>query len=127
MDLYRVVFRGKRVPGYSDEDIVHNLASLFRKPPEVTQKLLQQTEIVLRSGLNMEDASKYLELLAHAGLITHLEPDAEGVDPNAWPRVERRKSPRRTSRDRREGRREFAVQPDRRQQRGRRKTDKEEE
>ncbi|MFN3587152.1 MAG: hypothetical protein ACK4UT_06590, partial [Moraxellaceae bacterium] len=63
------------------------------------------------------------------GLITHLEPlaAAAAVAQDVWDGVERRSGldRRGTMADRRGSRRGSAIQPDRRQSRGRRKTDQE--
>lgn len=125
---YRLVFRGKLLPGMDRDEVAANLADLFRVPLERAQALLAVVPAVIKQDVDVEAGNRYLEALANAGLISHLEPatDAEGQPlPMGWDGVERREGPRerRTGIDRRGGNRDAAIRPDRRQNRGRRKSD----
>jgi hypothetical protein len=125
---YRLVFRGKLLPGMGRDEVVANLAELFRVPLERAQALLAVVPAVIKQDIDVDAGNRYLEALANAGLITHLEPatDANGEPlPMTWDGLERRQGPRerRTMADRRGGNRDAAIRPDRRQNRGRRKTD----
>lgn len=126
---YRLVFRGKLLPGMGQDDVAANLADLFRVPLERAQALLAGVPAVIKQDIDVDAGNRYLEALANAGLITHLEPatDADGTPlPMGWDGVERRQGPRerRTGVDRRGGNRDAAIRPDRRLNRGRRKTDR---
>lgn len=126
---YRLVFRGKFLPGLEREEVVANLAELFQVPLERAQALLEQVPAVIKQDIDVDQGNRYLEALANAGLISHLEPatDAAGLPlPLTWDGIERRVrlGERRVSVDRREGRRDASLRPDRRQNRGRRKTDR---
>lgn len=126
---YRLVFRGKYLPGMSHEEVVANLVALYRVPMEQIEAMLARSPAVLKQEVDVEQGNRYLEALLNAGLITHLEAitDAEGNPlPEGWDGVERRKNPenRRSGFDRRGGNRDASLRPDRRQNRGRRKTDK---
>lgn len=125
---YRLVFRGKLLPGMGRDDVIANLAELFQVSPERAQALLAVVPAVIKHDIDVDAGNRYLEALANAGLITHLEPatDADGQPlPMGWDGVERRQGPRerRTGVDRRGGNRDAAIRPDRRQNRGRRKSD----
>ena len=124
---YRLVFRGKCLPGLSFPEVTVNLAKLFNVPVERVQELLAVQPAVIKYDIDIETGNRYLEVLAEAGIITHLElidaASGEVITNPGWDGIERRMGPRRQKgRDRREGRRDTAIQPDRRQ-RGRRKTD----
>jgi hypothetical protein len=125
---YRLVFRGKFLPGMSHGEVVANLVALFRVPMEQIEAMLANPPAVLKNGIDVEQGNRYLEALLNAGLITHLEAttDAEGNTlPEGWDGIERRRNDRsrRTGVDRRGGNRDASMRPDRRQNRGRRKTD----
>jgi hypothetical protein len=124
---YRLVFRGKLLPGLTPEQVAPGLAQMFGATPEQVQALLASTGTVLKPDVDIDNGNRYLEAFLEAGLITHLEPatDASGTPlPTGWNGVERRTGEeRRTQADRRGNNRDAAIRPDRRQQRGRRKTD----
>lgn len=124
---YRLVFRGKFLPGMGRDEVAANLADLFGVPLERAHGLLEQVPAVIKQDIDVDQGNRYLEALANAGLISHLEPatDTEGTAlPVTWDGVERRNGQeRRTGSDRRGGRRDATMRPDRRMNRGRRKTD----
>lgn len=125
--LYRLVFRGKFLPGLGAGQVAANLTEHFGIPPEMARELVATVPGVVRSDLDMEQGNRFLAALANAGLITHLEPmagaaaAAPAVD--AWDGSERRAGgDRRSGQERRDKARD-TLRPDRRQNRGRRKTD----
>lgn len=125
---YRLVFRGKYLPGLTPDEVQANVAALFRAPVEAVAGLLGSLPAVIKHDIDIEQGNRYLEALAEAGLVTHLElvTDDAGapIAPGTWDGVERRSGlERRVRVDRREARRGASIQPDRRKNRGRRKTD----
>ena len=126
---YRLVFRGKFLPGLSAEQVESGLAALFRASVEQIRQLLTTQPAVIKHNIDIDQGNRYLEALLEAGLITHLEAitDAEGNPlPEGWDGVERRLNivERRSGHDRRAGKtRDASLRPDRRLNRGRRKTD----
>ncbi len=123
---YRLVFRGKFLPGIAPSDVAANLAGLFRVPVSRVEELLARQPAVIKHDVSLDEGNRYLESLAEAGLITHLEllHDANEVLGNNWNGVERRLGARRQpGRDRRDQRRVGAIQPDRRTGGDRRKSD----
>lgn len=126
---YRLVFRGKYLPGLAPDVVQANVAELFHTSIERVQQLLSTLPAVIKQDIGIEQGNRYLEALAGVGLITHLElvTDEAGapIEPGSWDGIERRSATERRHRaDRRANRRGAAIQPDRRQSRGRRKTDK---
>lgn len=123
---YRLVFRGKYLPGIAPADVAANLAGLFRVPLSRIEELLASQPAIIKHDVSLEEANRYLEVLAEAGLVSHLESLEQATDAVAggWDGVERRLDARRQQgRDRRDARRVGAIQPDRRVLRGRRQTD----
>lgn len=125
---YRLVFRGKYLPGLLPEDVHADVAALFRAPVEKVRELLCTLPAIIKQNVEIEQGNRYLEALAEVGLITHLElvtdESGEPIAPGSWDGVERRSGTERRHRvDRRAGRRGAAIVPDRRKNRGRRKTD----
>jgi hypothetical protein len=124
---YRLVFRGKFLPGLEPAEVAENLARLFNVSPERVSQLLANTPSVIKQDVDLDAGNRYLDALAEAGLITHLEAlggHQEAVASAGWDGIERRQEPRRLkNRDRRDARRSTSIQPDRRSRGGRRKTD----
>lgn len=123
---YRLVFRGKYLPGIAPAEVAANLAELFRVPLARVDELLARQPAIIKHDVGLEDGNRYLETLAEAGLITHLEALHETAEVliQHWDGVERRLRPRRQpGRDRRDQRRAGAIQPDRRNGSDRRQTD----
>lgn len=121
---YRLVFRGKYLPGISPADVTANLAELFRVPASRVDELLARQPAIIKHDVCLDEGNRYLETLAEAGLITHLEVlhEANDVVGDSWNGVERRLGSRRQlGRDRRDQRRVGAIQPDRRTGADRRK------
>lgn len=124
---YRLVFRGKYLPGASPAEVAANLATLFRVPLARVDELLVNQPAIIKHDVTLESGNRYLETLAEAGLITHLEA-LEGAGGEVltrnWDGVERRLDDRRKyNRERRGARRSGAIQPDRRNNSERRKQD----
>lgn len=125
---YRLVFRGKLLPGMSPEQVAENLVALFGVPLETAQAMLASAPAVIRPDVDVEQGNRILEALANAGLISHLEPATSATGDNlpmGWDGIERRRQgkPRRSGQERRDEQRDASMRPDRRQNRGRRKTD----
>lgn len=126
---YRLVFRGKYLPGVPPELVAESVAALFRVSLEQVRALLAKSPAIIKQDIDAEQGNRYVDALLDTGLITHLEAttDAEGNPlPPGWDGVERRRSTgdRRSGHDRRGGNRDASLRPDRRQNRGRRKTDR---
>ncbi|HET8730314.1 MAG TPA: hypothetical protein VFM34_04320 [Moraxellaceae bacterium] len=127
-ERYRLVYRGKLLPGMSPPLVAANLSNMFGIAPEQATELVSTFPGVVRTDLDVDQGNRFQAALANAGLITHLEPayDASGESlPLTWDGVERRAGgDRRSGLERRALKRETSMRPDRRQGRGRRKSDK---
>lgn len=123
---YRLVFRGKFLPGLSAEQVAFNLSEHFGIAPEMAREMVVTFPGVIRTDLDVEQGNRFLAALANAGLVAHLEP-MEGADgaplPAGWDGIERRAGGDRRSGADRRGKSRDNLAPDRRQSRGRRKTD----
>lgn len=124
---YRLVFRGKFLPGLAAEQVAANLTTHFGIAPAMALELVATHPGVIRADLDVEQGNRFQESLANAGLITHLEPQVrdDGTPlPAGWDGIERRSAPpRRSGVERREEKRDASLRPDRRSGRGRRRTD----
>ena len=125
---YRLVFRGKYLPGFVPDDVHGSVAILLSAPADKVQALLSATPAVIKRNVEIEQGNRYLEALAEIGLITHLElltdEAGEPIEPGSWDGAERRSDVARRHRaDRRADHRGAAIVPERRKPRGRRKTD----
>ncbi len=123
---YRLVFRGKYLPGLAPAEVAANLAELFHIPLAQVEELLANQASIIKRDVTLDEGNRYLEVLAEAGLITHLEAlhDAADAVSKHWDGLERRLAPRRQpGRDRRDKRRVGAIQPDRRTGADRRQND----
>lgn len=125
---YRLVFRGKYLPGLSPDVVQADVATLFRAPVERVRELLSHIPATLKHKIDIDEGNRYLEALASVGLITHLElvtDDAgDPITPGSWDGIERRSGFDRRIRADRRGKRRGTIQPDRRRTGGRRKTDR---
>lgn len=126
-ELYRLVFRGKFLPGMTPPQVAANLSSMFGIEPEVAAQLVLTQPGVIRTDLDVDQGNRFQAALANAGLIAHLEPAYAGdgeVLPLTWDGIERRAGgDRRSGSDRRGKHRDAALVPDRRHGRGRRRSD----
>ena len=110
------------------DDVHNSVATLLNAPVDKVQALLSGIPAVIKQDVEVEQGNRYLEALAEIGLMTHLElltdETGEPIKPGSWDGLERRSDATRRHRaDRRAGRRGAAIVPERRQTRGRRKTD----
>jgi hypothetical protein len=109
---YRLVYRGQLLPGLDAAEVIANLAALFHVAEERIAPLLDHVPSVIKQHLDIDAGNRYLEALAEAGLITHLE----ATSADAWDGSERRHGQRRERLgERRHGERGNAIRPDRRQ------------
>lgn len=95
------------------------LSKTFGLQPHQWDRLASGNPVVVKKGVPYEEAERYLNAIAEAGgtaWVQKLGPDGN--------HIERRKTNRRQLFDRRAVYRASAIQPDRRQSRGRRSTDK---
>lgn len=73
-DLYLIQFQGDIADGFSIGDVKHNLAALFKAPPEKIEKLFSGTPAVIRKNVDRATALKYQAAMKKAGAISRVIP-----------------------------------------------------
>lgn len=108
---YRLVYRGHLLPGIDTGTATANLVRLFHVSEQRITYLLTHTPCVIKEHVDIDAGNRYLEALAEAGLVTHLELVRAGD----WDGCERRQQQRRQRLgERRHSERAGAIRPDRR-------------
>ncbi len=73
-DLYLIQFKGDIAEGFSIGDVKHNLAALFKVPPEKIEKLFSGTPAVIRKNVDRATALRYQAAMKKAGAISRVIP-----------------------------------------------------
>lgn len=121
-DVYRVIFMGQIVTDTDHHQVKINMAKLFKLDPtrqehfSKLKRMFSGRKIVIKDKLFKADADKYQQAITQAGGVSHIE---------LMPGADQRKDHRRKRGERRSVRRTSSILPDRRKNRGRRKTDQE--
>jgi len=116
--LFRVIFNGKITPEGDPAQVQASLAKLFNLEPTIPQdneklrRLFSGKTVIVKDQISLEEAEQYRCAIKGAGALCEIKPLSE-----------RRKAPRRVLGDRRTLKRTSSIQPDRRQNSGRRNTD----
>lgn len=116
---YEVVYIDKFTDMVEAAIVKDNLQKTFGLKPDHLQKLASGKPVVIKKQVNFDEANRYKAAVDSAGgvaWVQELGPDGE--------HVERRQSGRRQLKDRRAVFRASAILPDRRQNCGRRSTDR---
>jgi hypothetical protein len=72
---YKVIINGPK-SGMDRGEVVIALARLFKKPPDLLDKKLQQAPWVVKTGLTQSEAEKYKNVLEKAGTACSIEQEA---------------------------------------------------
>jgi len=92
--LFKVVFTGELLPGFTADTVKENLAKLFKSDIEKIDALFTGKQVVLKRELKDADADKYLAALRSTGALARKESDlaahlslvaTEGHDKKALP------------------------------------------
>ncbi len=122
--LYRIVFSGEVARGYADANVKHALAKLFRVDAATIARLFTGRPVVLRQGVDAEEAIHFISTLSQAGAVSRMEPlPSDAPKSNRVTFLDRRGLQRRSQRDRRKRPRHDAYVPDRRARKSRRTAD----
>lgn len=125
---YRVVFYGRLVRGYESEQVVENMARIFKQDLKDTKtaakinRMFSGQPFVIKSQLAEDEAVKYRDAICNMGAQCHVELDTN-TGSHKPHFIERRKLDRRKRGDRRNLQRGSSILPDRRSGFGRRKAD----
>ena len=74
---YAVVSYGEILRGFERDQVIQNLAALFKQPIEKVTHILDRPRSKIKSGLTEAKANKYFHALTKAGLKVAIEPAAE--------------------------------------------------
>ncbi len=72
-DLYEIVFRGEISKDFSAYEVKKELGKMFKLSEKKVERMFSGKDIILKSGLNEEDAEKYMGILKNTGLICFME------------------------------------------------------
>jgi len=121
LQRYRVVFHGETAHGHDLKQVQQALSKLFRADLGTVQRLFTGRPVVLKQGLDAEEAIHFVSTLNRAGAISRMEPVPPGTTKSKRVSfLERRERQRRRQTDRRKRLRTDAYVPDRRHGKGRR-------
>jgi len=125
-DTYRIVFDGTITEEYDLETTKKRFAKYFKLNAKQAERLFSGDEHILKTGISEEESMKYAMAIANIGCECYIEPVPFDDDISKQPGfVERRRGgERRVNPSRRKAVRGTSIRPDRRQNNGRRKTDK---
>ncbi len=122
--LYRIVFSGEVARGYAVANVKHALARLFRVDAATIARLFTGRPVVLRQGVDAEEAIDFMSTLSQVGAVSRMEPLPPGASKsNRVTFLERRGLQRRIRGERRKRPRHDAYVPDRRARKTRRAVD----
>lgn len=120
-ELYRIVFSGEVTRGHAVADVKHALAKLFRVDTATVARLFGGRPVVLKQGVDAEEAIHFMSALSQAGAVSRMEPLPPGaLKSNRVTFLERRGLQRRIRGERRKRPRHDAYVPDRRARKTRR-------
>ncbi len=123
-ELYRIVFSGEVARGYAVADVKHALAKLFRVDTATVARLFGGRPVVLKQGVDAEEAIHFMSALSEAGAVSRMEPVPPGAPKSSRVTfLERRLLQRRARNERRKRSRHDAYVPDRRARKTRRAAD----
>lgn len=100
---YRLIFEGQIVPGRNIEEVKTNLSSFYNVDDDRLERFFTGQPIVLKTGLDYEEAMRHKDIFERAGLICRVEesqdraPCREGgrstqeISPSALGRLTRRR------------------------------------
>ncbi len=121
LQRYRIVFQGETVRGHDVKHVQQALSKLFGANLATVQRLFTDRPVVLKQGLDAEEAIHFVSVLSQAGAIGRMEPVLPGTPKSKRVSfLERRERQRRKQADRRKRLRSDAYVPDRRYGKGRR-------
>jgi hypothetical protein len=94
---YKIIFNGAIVPPHDVERVKNNLAALFGTSASALDSLFQDRLVVIKKGLNLEEADRYREAVERVGgycIIERMDEPAQASVVNLNTRVEKMVCPK---------------------------------
>ena len=94
---YKIIFNGAIVPPHDVERVKNNLAALFGTPASALDGLFQDRLVIIKKGLNLEEADRYREAVERVGgycIIERMDEPAQASVINLNTRVEKMVCPK---------------------------------
>ncbi|MCU7827814.1 MAG: hypothetical protein KZQ85_01975 [Candidatus Thiodiazotropha sp. (ex Myrtea sp. 'scaly one' KF741663)] len=81
-ESYQVVFTGELSPDTDAERVIERFSEKFKLERAKAEKLIRGAKsVVLKKGLELEKAEKYLAVLQHLGMVVELDPKPPAPEP----------------------------------------------
>ena len=80
MNAFDVVVEGQCLPGFEREAVRLALAKLTRRSEDTAGRLLAGRRVVVKRGVDLATATRYVEALRAIGVASHSTPDALQLD-----------------------------------------------
>ncbi|MCU7851710.1 MAG: hypothetical protein KZQ80_05795 [Candidatus Thiodiazotropha sp. (ex Monitilora ramsayi)] len=81
-ESYQVVFTGELSPDTDAERVIERFSEKFKLERAKAEKLIRGAKsVVLKKGLELEKAEKYLAVLHHLGMVVELDPKPPAPEP----------------------------------------------
>ena len=94
---YKIIFNGSIVPRHDVERVKNNLAALFGTSASALDGLFQDRLVIIKKGLNLEEADRYREAVERVGgycIIERMDEPAQASVINLNTRVEKMVCPK---------------------------------
>jgi hypothetical protein len=124
-DSYQIVFNGATTEEYDLDTTKKRFAKAFKLSMKKTERLFSGRDHVLKTNISEEEALKFAVAIANVGCECYIEAVPHDDDISKLPGfIERRRGgERRVNPPRRKTVRHASIRPDRRKNKGRRRTD----
>lgn len=72
-NTFQVIVNGELVEGFQRDDVIRQVAQLFKTTPDKVVALFSGQQVAVKKGLDAATARKYQQALKAAGLIAHVD------------------------------------------------------
>ena len=87
MEQYRLVFKGEILPGHEPDEVRQKLLGMLRMGPEKAERVFSGRPIVIKKGLDADQAQRYRRKLASMGIGIRVEAQVTEPPPPPPPTV----------------------------------------
>ncbi len=91
---YKVVLNGKIIPGWEKQEVMENLARVFKTDPQKTARLISGQPTVVKKGVSKDQAQALQRILENAGADCEVAGAETGTAPPPAPGTARAAAPR---------------------------------